>query len=53
MDLIRPLNGGIQTLEDVYSTLDAVSIVTLAPELNHADEVVRALVERGITVSVG
>lgn len=53
IDLVRPLRNGIQDLCDVYGSLDAVSIVTLAPELTNAEGTVRELVKRGVTVSVG
>lgn len=51
--LVHPLAGGIQDLFDVYSNLDDVAIVTLAPELSNARAAVQELVKRGITVSVG
>lgn len=39
---------------DAYGhRLDDVAIVTLAPELDHKDSVIRELVKRGIVVSVG
>lgn len=43
----------IQQIEDMYKYLDDVSIITLAPELDTNGSVVKQLVERGITVSVG
>ncbi|XP_030836998.1 N-acetylglucosamine-6-phosphate deacetylase-like [Strongylocentrotus purpuratus] len=51
--LVHPLSGGTQDLFDVYSNLDDVAIVTLAPELINAKAAVQELVKRGITVSVG
>jgi hypothetical protein len=38
---------------DTYGSLDSVSIITLAPELPNAPEVVQELSKRNITVSVG
>ncbi|XP_054263624.1 N-acetylglucosamine-6-phosphate deacetylase [Macrosteles quadrilineatus] len=50
---IRGLDKGIQTLDEVYGPLDNVQIITLAPELPRATEVISSLVRRGITVSLG
>lgn len=38
---------------DTYGTLDGVSIVTLAPEMERSIEVIEELVNRGICVSLG
>lgn len=45
--------GGIKDLMEVYGSLDNVAVVTLAPELEHSQSVVRELSQRGITVSLG
>lgn len=43
----------MQTLTDVYGTLENVNIITLAPEKNGALEIIKKLSDDGITVSVG
>ncbi|KAG8557727.1 hypothetical protein GDO81_016716 [Engystomops pustulosus] len=45
--------GGFSELLDTYGTLDKVSIVTLAPEMEKSGEVIEELVKCGICVSVG
>lgn len=44
---------GLSDLLRTYGSLDSVSVVTLAPELNHSGSVVRELSQRGVTVSLG
>lgn len=46
-------SGGIEDLMEVYGSLDNVAVVTLAPELEHSQSVVRELSQRGIVVSLG
>jgi N-acetylglucosamine-6-phosphate deacetylase len=41
------------SLQDVYGSMENVRIVTLAPELNNATDVIEELTKRGITVSLG
>ena len=54
--LIRSLNS-FSSLEEVYGpgnvSKDIVSIITLAPELDPDSQVIKALVEKGIVVSIG
>uniref|UniRef100_A0A1Y1L6X7 Amidohydrolase-related domain-containing protein n=1 Tax=Photinus pyralis TaxID=7054 RepID=A0A1Y1L6X7_PHOPY len=50
---IKDLDEGFQSLVQTYRTLENVSIITLAPELKHANEVISKLTSLGITVSVG
>ncbi|XP_062264291.1 N-acetylglucosamine-6-phosphate deacetylase [Platichthys flesus] len=45
--------GGVVDLMETYGGLDDVAMVTLAPELAGSDSVVRALCQRGVTVSLG
>ncbi|XP_060696611.1 N-acetylglucosamine-6-phosphate deacetylase [Hemiscyllium ocellatum] len=44
---------GFQDLLDTYGSLDNVRIVTLAPELNRSEEVIKELVRHRICVSLG
>lgn len=44
---------GIHTVENVYKDLGLIKIITLAPELKHALDVIKYLHERGIVVSLG
>lgn len=44
---------GLSDLLRTYGSLDAVSVVTLAPELEHSVAAVTELSQRGITVSLG
>ena len=50
---IRGLDSGFQGLIDMYGNLSDVSIITLAPEIEGAIDVIRELTDRGVTVSVG
>ncbi|KAG8221848.1 hypothetical protein J437_LFUL003224 [Ladona fulva] len=50
---ILPLEKGYETLVNVYGTLENVAIVTLAPELHNAGEVIAKLTSKGIAVSLG
>jgi len=52
--LIMPsLAGGMDDLRRVYGSLDNAAIVTLAPELPGAVDVIRQLTTLGVTVSLG
>ncbi|CAH2307647.1 N-acetylglucosamine-6-phosphate deacetylase [Pelobates cultripes] len=46
-------NKGFAELLSTYGTLEGVSIVTLAPEMDRSPEVIRELLQRGICVSLG
>ncbi|XP_039270598.2 N-acetylglucosamine-6-phosphate deacetylase-like [Styela clava] len=50
--IIEPSNG-IKTVEDVYGSLECIKMLTIAPELPNASEVIKQLVQRGIVVSLG
>ncbi|XP_044255213.1 N-acetylglucosamine-6-phosphate deacetylase [Tribolium madens] len=50
---IKGFDKGLQSVEDMYGNLDNIKIITLAPELTNADEVIRKLSQKGIVVSVG
>jgi hypothetical protein len=52
-DLIRQFDRGFQDVLDMYGSLNNVSILTLAPELEHATEVIHELTRRGVKVSLG
>ena len=43
----------MKSLQDIYGSLENVRIVTLAPELKNAMEVIEELTKSGITVSLG
>ena len=45
--------AGMAALEDVYGPLDGVRVITLAPELPGALDVIEALAQRGVVVSMG
>jgi N-acetylglucosamine-6-phosphate deacetylase len=47
------MSNGISDVQQVYGNLDHVAIVTLAPELSGALDVVKQLTASGITVSLG
>lgn len=50
---ITTLSNGIQDVQRVYGSLENVAVITLAPELFGALDVVKQLTASGITVSVG
>lgn len=47
------LKRGLAEVEELFGSLQGISLVTLAPELDGAAEVVRELVRRGVHVSMG
>ena len=52
--LILPsLAGGMEDVRRVYGSLDSAAIVTVAPELPGAVNVIRQLTSLGIIVSLG
>lgn len=50
---IRKMDKGLESVKEVYGSLENVTIITLAPELPHASVVVQELSSMGITVSLG
>lgn len=44
---------GIDSLLDVYKSLENIAIVTLAPEIKGATQVIQQLSKRGVVVAVG
>ncbi|ESN92182.1 hypothetical protein HELRODRAFT_116040 [Helobdella robusta] len=50
---ITTFQNGVQALMETYGCLDNVAIVTLAPELPGAMEVIEYLSEKGVVVSLG
>ena len=53
-EYLQGFSNGVDTVEDFYGTgMKNISIVTLAPELEHAGEVIENLTKRGIQVSIG
>ena len=53
MEHIKTFQQGVPDLSSVYGNLDEVAMFTLAPELDHANDVIKHLVSHGITVSLG
>ncbi|XP_068228461.1 N-acetylglucosamine-6-phosphate deacetylase [Palaemon carinicauda] len=53
LQFIRGFENGLKTVEEVYGRLDNVAMVTIAPELPGATDVIDGLVSRGIVVSAG
>ncbi|KAG8309231.1 putative N-acetylglucosamine-6-phosphate deacetylase, partial [Homalodisca vitripennis] len=51
-DAIHSLEKGMAAVRDVYGSLDDVKIVTLAPEIPGAMNVIPALIKQDITVSL-
>lgn len=52
-ELIQSFTNGLNSIEEVYGSLDNVRLITLAPELKHADNVIRQLIRWNIKVSLG
>ncbi|TMW53975.1 hypothetical protein DOY81_000907 [Sarcophaga bullata] len=50
---IRNLNERMQSVLEVYGTLDNVKILTLAPEKDPSGETIKTLTDMGITVACG
>jgi len=51
---LQVFTNGMETVKTVYGPgLDNISIVTIAPELEHSGEVIEELTRRGIKVSIG
>jgi len=51
--IVPSLAGGMDDVQRIYGSLDNVAIVTLAPELPGAIDVIHQLSALGITVSLG
>lgn len=45
--------NGFSDVEKMYTSLDNVSIVTVAPEIPYSDQVIQELTKRSIQVSLG
>lgn len=43
----------MKTVEKVYGNLDSIKIITIAPEIEGALDVIKQLTNRGIIVSIG
>ncbi|KAJ9585221.1 hypothetical protein L9F63_002984 [Diploptera punctata] len=52
-DYILNLSEGFKSVVDAYGSVDNARIVTLAPEMENASQVIKELTDRGITVSLG
>ena len=53
IECISSFEDGIETLHTFYGHLDNIAIVTLAPELSGALDVIGYLSEKGVVVSLG
>ncbi|KAL0274135.1 UNVERIFIED_CONTAM: hypothetical protein PYX00_006631 [Menopon gallinae] len=53
VDHMKSLEKGIESLLGVYKSLENISIITLAPEINGALDVIEYLSKKGIVVSLG
>nr|CAG4646267.1 EOG090X06GX [Macrothrix elegans] len=54
INYIKKFDQGVDTIEEVYGpNWRNISMITLAPELEHSSEVIKHLTENGVTVSVG
>ncbi|XP_039746255.1 N-acetylglucosamine-6-phosphate deacetylase [Pararge aegeria] len=52
-EYIRNPDKGLESLEEVYGSLDNVNIVTIAPELPGALDAIKGLTKKGIKVALG
>ncbi|GJQ75095.1 hypothetical protein Trydic_g9707 [Trypoxylus dichotomus] len=50
---IRSFDKGLETVKEIYGTLEDVKIITLAPELDQSCDIIKQLVANDIVVSVG
>lgn len=53
LECIIDYDNGISDAEAAYGNMDNIQIITLAPEKKNGDQIIKQLVDRGITVSVG
>lgn len=52
-EFMKDFSQGIQSVLDVYGSLENVAIMTIAPEIPKADEIIRKLSNMGIVMSLG
>lgn len=53
VECIAEIKNGMSSIIDIYGSLENVAILTLAPELPGANDVIRQLTGLGVTISLG